>query len=191
MIKRKKWTETQLQDLMCDVERGTPMPIMKKKYKRNPGAIKYKIDDLGLKYDYRANSDYLSVNEVADILNVKRQTIGLWIKNNGLKPIINGKYRLISDDNLLKFLRKNQNLWCASRVRKEYFEDLDWFQQKLESEDDNFLKLHTLNRWSKLDEQRLIMYIQSGKSHQWIADRLGKSKKSVSMKIYYMKVSGK
>lgn len=178
---RRKWTEEEEKVLM---ERWGEMSIEKlgKKLKRSVFSLKVKAVRLGLG-PMIDNTEYLTISDVMDIMNVTRDRVSITWKNAGLKidskKLTNTMHiYIINFDDLIEFLKNNQDMW-DSRIVEPYMlgpED-NWLLEKRKNDEINPPRFY--KKWTDEEKAKAIMYIKKRKTYKEIASLLDKSECAV------------
>lgn len=181
-INKKKWTKKEIEFLQEHIENTDK--YLAKKLNRSIKSIKRKKHGMKLK-DYTI----LTASEVGRILKVDAKTITRW-KVLGLKMKKNNPEKISSPfrikiDELIKFLKANQDLWNASKLDL-YALGIEpkWLVEKRKKD---YKKIQFRN-WTKEEDARLIFLRNQDKSCIEIGKELGRTKDAVSKrycKLYY------
>lgn len=97
---------------------------------RSRASVNHKLIKMGLVGFFDA-SDELSQAEVSRLLHRSHKAIGYNWAKRGLKFRKVGKFRMISEKALVKFMYENQDLWDATDTETYFFEYYPWFHEKL------------------------------------------------------------
>lgn len=178
---RKKWTAEEIQTLLKLAENFTQSQIAKK-MKRPKSSIKGKMYELGLGC-LADRTDMWTFAEVAEVIGCDRGSIGKTWVAHGLLYYKRGAYRLVREQNLIKFMQEHPNLWDATKCDPYIFGQYDWFQAKLQ--DDKNRKGYTY--WTDYEKQRVLMLIRQGKTQNEIAGIVGRSRSSISHMVMRIK----
>lgn len=186
-INKKKWTKKEIEFLEENIERTDR--YLSKKLNRSIKSIKRKKHGMKLK-DYTI----LTASEVARILKVDVKTIIRWNKL-GLKMKKNNPEKVcspfrIKTDELLKFLKKNQKLWNASKLDLYALGvEPKWL---IEKRKEDYKKIW-FKKWTKEEDARLIFLRNQGKGCIDIGKELGRTSEAISKrycKLYYERKKG-
>jgi DNA-binding Lrp family transcriptional regulator len=137
-------------------------------------------------------TEFLNSNELGTLLGRSPCTIRKWIKNKGLphskKVLANERefYR-IDTKKLWEWIKENENL-----MRWDLYElgsianEPKWVLEKKK----NFKKT-TAKRWNKTEDMYLEFYYKQGLSFNKIAEKLGRTMKSIDMRLIRLKIKRK
>ena len=131
------------------------------------------------------NSLYLTLNEVAKILNVDVTTIHkVWIPNFNF-PVIKKKYNVrfvyrVDIDKLLNWCKYNQDRFSTINMEKYALgKEPDWLIEKRKRD---FNSIPARQEWSEALENQLLQYVIKGLSNKEIAIKMNRTDKSISRK---------
>lgn len=97
---------------------------------RDYRAVINKINHMGIG-NFLDNSEKLHLADVCMIVSRDKETIKrTWFKR-GLKYQKRGRYTMISEENLLKFMKEHPEYWDATKCDYYFFQRFQWFQTKL------------------------------------------------------------
>lgn len=176
-----RWTDRQISFLLKNYGK-IPIEKIEKKLKRNKNALRQKWRKL-TKYE-----DKLHVSDVARLFKVDVKTvIDFWIGKKGLPyRRVYREYNIDFGD-LLEWLESNQDLWDSKRL--DYLGlgyEYDWLVAKRINDKD---KVYHHISWTKEDESKLLLFIRSGKSFQFAAEKLNRTESSCRHK--YNRLNGR
>lgn len=179
---RRKWTHEEEQTLR-ELWGNHSINYVAAKLKRTVNSIKIRAYRIGLGPAIE-NTEYLTVSDIIDMLNVSRDRITTTWVNLGLKlerhKLSNEKWiYCITLENLIDFLRNNQNQWDSTNLEiyglgLEY----DWLVEKRKK--DVKEKPFCYRKWTLKEKQRAVVLLKMKKSYQEIANELERSEKAVS-----------
>ena len=187
---RRKWTEKEINYLL---EKWGSSSIEKiaKYLKRKETAVIVKARKLGLKTLYKG--EYLTTPDIAAILGITQQTVWKWIKTNKFKiskkNILNRKMYLITLENLIKWLKDNQDSWDASKVEL-YALGIEpkWLIEKRKIDAKKYKKRY--KAWSKNEDFQLINMYKLGYRAKDIAKEINRSVPAVNHRIRRLDILG-
>lgn len=192
---KSDWSEKELEQFKEMWGNGAiSMNIISNQLHRSKTALKVKAQRLGLG-PRPANSEYLTIRNITEEMQVSHDIVSAWIKNKGLKTIKcrSGKTRyMIETDVLLKFLKDNPEAYDASKISKYLFsEEPQWLQEKRKAD---LIKYSNIKNYKKEFSNEDDKVIQSmfilGKSDKEIAKKLGRTTTSIQgrrLKLFLMK----
>lgn len=135
-----------------------------------------------------ADSQYLTVPDIVEYLGISRDKVYAFI-HNGLKhkKCRSGSFKyLISQDDLLDFLKKHPDRYDASKVSPYLFvSEPDWFRQKRIS-DKKICSEKSHAVYSDADDKKLINMRVKGYSLADIAKELGRSECAIKTRLNRM-----
>lgn len=178
--KKKKWTPEEERKLIRLSETKTQSDIAKI-LKRSVSSVKYKRISMGI--DCFANqTDLLNITQISELTGIQKGSISKTWRKYGLKLKKEGCFSVISEDELIDFMKSHPELWKASDCDYYFFYRFDWFIERLEKEKSGIDELsHYRNRksWTELDISRFNMLKSRGLTHNQIATELGRTKNAV------------
>jgi hypothetical protein len=124
----RKWTDEEIAWIDENRSRKTPAQ-MAKRLKRSRAAVWSIMSKYGMK-SYASDTDMLTLYHIYEITGVAAETIKRkWIPN-GLQVRKLGTYQMVSQDDLLAYMRDHPEDWDASRLKNvTIFADAEWFDQ--------------------------------------------------------------
>lgn len=173
----RRWTQEEMQYLedKCGV---FTVASIAKHLGRSFDSVNIKLNRMGLQ-GFEKATDLLTVNQIHFMLGVEHRTIYRWGSKNGLKIKRKGNYTVVDQRELIKFLKNNQDLWNAKRVKDDtIFLGEEWFIQKKRND---VLKKYN---WTTSEEHRLQHLRHEGYSISEIAEKMERSESSIKYKIY-------
>lgn len=179
---RRMWTEDE-ELLLGELWGNHSINYIAIKLKRTLDSVKIRAYRLGLGPAIE-NTEYLTVSDISDMLNVSRDRItNTWVKL-GLKlkkhKLSNKKWiYCITLEDLIEFLKANQNEWDSRKLEIYMlgFED-DWLIEKRKK--DAKEKPFFYHKWTPYEKQRAITLLKMKKSYDEIAEELGRSSAAVA-----------
>lgn len=135
------WTEEETQYLVDNFGHLTAGYIARKLNKPYRSVIdKVNRMELG---SYLDNTDHLHLADVCRVVGRDKETIKrVWFKR-GLPHRKCGKYIIVTEQNLIKFMKTHPQYWNAHDCDYYFFSRFAWFQEKYKEES---IKI-TENRW--------------------------------------------
>ena len=185
--KHKRWTEEEI-DLLCRLSDNTPQTAIARQLGRSVKSVKCKRISMGIEC-YSDQRDKLCITEIAELTGLDKGTIGKTWRKYGLRFRNGGTIRVISENTLVDFMKKNPQLWKASRCDYHFFAKYKWFIERLQAERDGIdVCTHYMNKreWTDYEISRLQMLKKRGLTHKEIAQELGRTKRAIdhaSMKL--------
>ena len=175
--KRQKWTPEEVEKLKILSERYTEGDVARM-LKRSPSSIGNKRRELGID-SFTINTDKWNFKQITEAVGV---SIGVvhktWVKH-GLKFTKKGNLRMVDEDELLRFMKNNPNLWNAAKCDYYLFYQYPWFMEKYEK-DKQVPVEHRGYYWTDYQKQQFESLARKGCTHQQIADAIGKTKRAVA-----------
>lgn len=186
----KKWSNDEIEKLIYLRERYTQKDIARL-LNRTPSSVKCKINELQLG-GFMDNTDLLTLKQASEMVGVPEGVIHKTWRKYGLRPKRKGCYSVISENQLINFMKNHPDRWSALKCDYYMFYRFPWFIEKLEKERKD-QKSAYLNRkqWSTYELNRLLLLKKCGFTHKKIADELGRTKQSIDHKIMRMKSDGR
>lgn len=187
---RRKWTEKEINYLL-EKWGSSSVEKIAKYLKRKETAVIAKARKLGLKTLYKG--EYLTTPDIAAILGITQQTVWKWIKTNKFKiskkNILNRKMYLITLENLVKWLKDNQDSWDASKVEL-YALGIEpkWLIEKRKIDAKKYKKRY--KSWSKNEDFQLINMYKLGYRAKDIAKEINRSVPAVNHRIRRLDIWG-
>lgn len=181
----KKWTEEDI-NILEYLWGYNNISSIAKKLGRSHNAVRLKIKRLKLGC-FKNAGEYLNANQWANILGVDIHTVtDYWIKKLGLKgkkfnPSGESKYKqtFIRHNDMICFLKKNQNIWDSRRVELYAFgPEPQWLKNKREA--DKLMPKRRLQKWTAYEDGRLIVLYRKGYILSDIAKELNRSHAAVN-----------
>ena len=183
----KKWSNEEIEKLKYLRERYTSKDIARI-LKRTPSSVKCKINKLELG-GFIDNTDLLTLKQASEMVGVSEGVIHKTWRKYGLKTKRKGSYSVISEKQLIDFMKDHPERWSALKCDYYMFYRFPWFIEKLKKEKSDSQSVnHYLKRkpWTTYDVKRLILLKERGLSSEEIADELDRTKQSIDHKIMRM-----
>ena len=182
--RNKPWTkeeEERLKNLCGTRTDGEIAKIMH----RTKSSVKNKRLALGIPA-FLELTDKLLLIQIAELVGTEQSIIGKTWFRKGLPYKKQGCYKMVSEEQLVKFLKENLDLWKASKCDYYFFCRYKWFREKLEKEKQGIdTGNHYRNRriWTAVEVSRMNMLLKRGLTHEEIAEELGRTLQAVDHKI--------
>lgn len=133
--RHRRWTSDE-ETTLADLWGNTPIEKIAQKLNRTSSAIINRVFMLGLGSQIENNYDGITIQELADMFMINRNTIltswvSLGLKLDFRKRSNNSIYSFVKISNLYEFLEKNQNLWDSRILEKNILGiEPEWLQEK-------------------------------------------------------------
>ena len=179
MIKRK-WTEQEEEEFLKLSEKYSQTKIARK-LNRSVASVKGKRIRMNIDC-FSEQTDKLNITQISEITGIKKGSISKTWRKYGLKLKKEGCFSVISENELIDFMKSHPELWKASDCDYYFFYRFDWFIERLEKEKAGIYELsHYRNRksWTELDISRFNMLKSRGLTHNQIATELGRTKNAI------------
>lgn len=173
----KAWTEREiayLEGAWGNIAHST----IAKKLNRTRTAVRQKAFALGLRND----NEFMSVNEIAEAMNVHPHTIvNRWIRQNGL-PCKKSHYTYcITYDDLMNWLRDNPALWSAKHLEPYTLgSEPDWLIEKRKNE--QLPKSGT--PWLEHEKSAAVLMYRKGATNKEIGAAFGRTEEAARKLLY-------
>lgn len=183
--KGRIWRQSEIKSFSNDwLDGSVSKNKLIKKYNRSFPALKKKAFELGLGARPH-NDEFLSINEICDEMNVSNDRVSHWLKL-GLKYRKNrsGKTKyLISQDDLLEFLKQHQDLFNASLISNYLFvTEPNWLKEK-RKKDAEFYATNLRNEYTDNDDKTIILLFKCGKSNKEIAVDMKRTENAIAERL--------
>lgn len=96
------------------------------------------------------------------------------------------KFRVVSEKELVAFMKEHHELWRASQCDYDFFCKYDWFIERLKKErdgTDTIDRYRNRREWTDYELSKVKMLWKRGKTYNEIAEEVGRTKMSVYHKI--------
>lgn len=174
--KRKPWSQEDVERLIELRNKYTKKDIARL-MKRSTSSVNGKIQELGLG-GLLENTDKWTFQQIKESVGLAVGSINkTWVKR-GLKFVKRQNLRLVSEEDLLKFMKENTDLWDATKCDYYLFYQYPWFMKKLE-EDKKIPYEKKKYYWTDYQKQQFIIMKKRGFTHREIAEAIGKTKRAV------------
>ena len=187
----KKWSKKEISYLDENWGKKTLSKISKS-LKRSKNGVFIKAKRLKLGASTRAD-EYLTANQASLMLGIKDSNIVLrWIKIKNLPSqkrtmLFEKQFWMIKHEELIDWLEKNQDKFDSRKIELYALgSEPEWLQEK--RKEDKKLPINRFKKWTKREDESLIMYYQEGMKQKDIAKMFGRSIYSIERKINKSKV---
>ena len=179
-MSKRKWTEQEEEQFLKLSEKYSQTKIARK-LNRSVASVKGKRIRMNIDC-FSEQTDKLNITQISEITGIQKGSISKTWRKYGLKLKKEGCFSVISENELIDFMKSHPELWKASDCDYYFFYRFDWFMEKLEKEKSGIDELsHYRNRksWTELDISRFKMMKSRGLTHNQIATELGRTKNAV------------
>ena len=181
----RRWTKEELAYLE---ERADSMSTyaIAKALNRSYSAVNMKANREGIPLFNNA-TEMLSTYAISNMMGIEARAVRRWHRH-GLKYKKIHSRQMHKQENLIKFLRDNQELWDATRGDLYIVSSYPWFKEKYQK--DLAKKKANPNQtknWSKTDEHTLVHLRDKGWSYKRLAERYGHSESACRQKYCAIK----
>ena len=177
---KRKWTEQEEEQFLKLSEKYSQTKIARK-LNRSVASVKGKRIRMNIDC-FSEQTDKLNITQISEITGIQKGSISKTWRKYGLKLKKEGCFSVISENELIDFMKSHPELWKASDCDYYFFYRFDWFIERLEKEKSGIDELsHYRNRksWTELDISRFNMLKSRGLTHNQIATELGRTKNAV------------
>ena len=177
---KRKWTEQEEEEFLKLSEKYSQTKIARK-LNRSVASVKGKRIRMNIDC-FSEQTDKLNITQISEITGIQKGSISKTWRKYGLKLKKEGCFSVISENELIDFMKSHPELWKASDCDYYFFYRFDWFIERLEKEKSGIYELsHYRNRksWTELDISRFNMLKSRGLTHNQIATELGRTKNAV------------
>ena len=179
-MSKRKWTEQEEEEFLKLSEKYSQTKIARK-LNRSVASVKGKRIRMNIDC-FSEQTDKLNITQISEITGIQKGSISKTWRKYGLKLKKEGCFSVISENELIDFMKSHPELWKASDCDYYFFYRFDWFIERLEKEKSGIDELsHYRNRksWTELDISRFNMLKSRGLTHNQIATELGRTKNAV------------
>lgn len=143
--------------------------------------------ELGDAYD---NVDGIPLGDIAYLVGKNPGDIyHTWVYIHGLKARkIHNCLKVVTDEELARFMQEHPSLWLASECDKAYFSEYEWFNEALERERNLTIK-PPRTKWNQEDTEMIATLRRRGLSFKEIAKKLNRTESSCYFR--WKKIYGK
>lgn len=181
---RRKWTPEEEREFA--LLWGTiKVEIIAKRLKRTVFSLKVKAVRMGLGPMVRNNSELITISDMCDTLHVTRDRImGSWQElglNLKKKKLTNNRaYYYVIWEDLMSFLKNNQNEWDSRKLEKHMLGlEPDWLKEKrIRDKKENPL---WYRRWTMGEINKAEMLFKCGKDYAYIAKELDRTEGAIAI----------
>ncbi|MGM9834801.1 MAG: hypothetical protein ACI31M_03385 [Bacilli bacterium] len=180
---RRTWTIEE-ETLLSDLWGTKSIETIAKTMKRTVFSLKVKAVRMGLGPMVKNNYDLITVSDMCDLLNIKRDRItSTWV-DLGLKlkkkKLTNSRsYYVITWNDLMEFLENNQNEWDSRCVEKNMLgTEPEWLKEKRVRD----IKENPLwyRKWTEEEIKQAENLFKAGKDYLEIAESINRSEWAVA-----------
>lgn len=175
--KRQKWTQEEIDRLIVLSERYTQSGIARL-MNRELSSVKGKLHELQLG-GLMDRTDRWTITQVAEAVGMDKGTIYRTWSKYGLKSVKRGLYRLIKEEDLIKFMKEHPERWDATKCDYYLFYKYPWFMEKLEQDKKQPSTQKKREHWTDYQKQQFVLMKRRGFTHREIAESIGKTKLAV------------
>lgn len=179
-MSKRKWTEQEEEQFLKLSEKYSQTKIASK-LNRSVASVKGKRIRMNIDC-FSEQTDKLNITQISEITGIQKGSISKTWRKYGLKLKKEGCFSVISENELIDFMKSHPELWKASDCDYYFFYRFDWFIERLEKEKSGIDEIsHYRNRksWTELDISRFNMLKSRGLTHNQIAAELGRTKNAV------------
>lgn len=181
----RRWTEEELAYLEEKADTMSTYAIAKA-LKRSYNSVNLKASREGIPL-FNTSTELLSAYAIATMMGVESRAVYRWHRYGLKYKRINGRLMHKQND-LIKFLKDNPDLWNATKGDPYLISMYPWFQEKYEK--DLAKKKANPNQtknWSKTDMQTLVHLRDKGWNYRQLAERYGHSANACKQKYCEIK----
>lgn len=176
----KRWTQEELETLEDMIDKYTVASIAKK-LGRSFDAVNIKLNRIGLA-GFERSTDLLTMNQVCLMMGVQSRTVKKKWKNKGLHIMRKGRYQVIRQEELIKYLENHPEDWNATGVTDDsLIMAYPWYKEKKK------VDTKRSRYWSQKDISQLNYLRHEGYTTREIAEKMGRSESSIKYKLYRRK----
>ena len=181
----RRWTEEELAYLEEKAD-STSTHTIAKVLNRSYHSVNIKASRMGIPL-FNTSTEMLSTYAIATMMDVDKRTVYRWHRY-GLKYRQIRCRQMHKQDNLIKFLKENQELWDATRGDPYIVSKYSWFKEKYQRDLDKKKECPKKNKnWSKTDMQTLVYLREHGWSYLQLAERYGHTANACKQKYCDLK----
>ena len=180
---KRNWTKEE-EDTLRRVWGSKSIESISRTLHRSVYSLKVKANKLHLGPMYGNDAMYLTIPMISDMLKVSYDTVNITWRKLGLKieeKILtkSKKYYGVSWDNLILFLKNNQDRWDSKKLDIFSFgEEEEWLLRKREK--DSITKNNSYRRWSEEEiEEVKRLFLVEKKNYEEIALLVNRSSSAV------------
>ena len=176
----RKWTEKELRFLEKNADKMLVSQLAQS-LKRSRDAVALKMSRTDIK-SFARSTDLLHLKHIADLMGIQWRTVNKW-RSEGL-PVKQIGYRYLVDaDDLIKFLKKRQDLWDVGKVPDRLtFDAMTDYAFK-----DMKPKRNCSHFWTPMEIATLKRMHSRNKTAREIGNAVGRSEKAVRQKMFYLR----
>lgn len=173
----RRWTQDELQ-ILESMSGAFTVATIAKKLGRSFESVNIKLNRMGMSGFVRT-TDLLTMNQVSLMLGVERRTMNKKWRDKGLHIMKRGRYRVVRQNDLIRYLRDHPEDWNAANVNDDsLIMQYSWYKDKR--------KTDTKSRyfWTPDEISKLHHLRRKGYSVSEIAEQMGRSQSSIKYKLY-------
>lgn len=175
--KRKTWTPEE-EELLRKLSRKYTISDIAKKLGRTVLSVKNKKRELDIG-PLLELTDLWNFNQLSEAVGKSMGAVNKSWVANGLKFVKRGRYCLVEEKEVLRFMKEHPDLWDATKCDYYLFYQYPWFIKKLE-EDRKKPANAKKYFWTDYEKSVLVTLKKRNVSNGEIAKRLGRTKNSIS-----------
>lgn len=179
---KRYWTTAE-EEFLCENIGSMTLEQIAKRLNRTKASVKCKADHLHK--SRRKCSETLSMNEVMNLLGItnSRKITEDWCQR-GFKLKKVGFIYAIDTEELLKFLKKNQDLWNAAMVNDDsIFYNQKWYLEKRENDQNKKRK----QAWNISERNKLRHLLNKNMTYQEISIKLNRTVSACRQQAFYLR----
>lgn len=181
----RRWTEEELAYLEEKADSISTYAIAKA-LNRSYHSVTIKASRMGIPL-FNTSTERLSTFAIANMMDVDVKAVHRWHRYGLKYKRIQGR-QMHRQDNLIKFLKENQELWDATRGDPYIVSKYPWFKEKYQKDLAKKKECPKRNKnWSKTDMQTLVYLREHGWSYSQLAERYGHSASACKQKYCDLK----
>lgn len=176
----RRWTPEEIAQ-MEELAAVFPTKQVAQKLGRSHAAVLNKMSRTGIQ-SYPAMSDALTLHQMQLLLGVEYKTVmNKWV-SKGLKVRRKGMFRMVTQHEMLRYLKEHPEDWNAKKVTDEaIFTGCEWFEEKKKTDT---LKARA---WTPAEIATLKIRYRQGRPLRDVAAELGRSENGVKNKLLHMR----
>lgn len=176
----RRWTKEEEEKLEIYCGKYSTGEIARK-LKRSESSVRCKRMRMEVP-NFFEQTDKLTGAEIGRLVGMDKSNIyRTWVEK-GLKVQMVGRNKMVSEEQLVEFMKEHQELWKASKCDYYYFCRYKWFKDRLQRERnglESYDNYKNFKHWTTKDISRVRMLKQRGLTHREIADEVGRSKQAI------------
>lgn len=174
----RHWTAEELQTLEDMIGNYTVASIARK-LGRSFDAVNIKLNRMGLS-GFEKSTEFLTMNQVRRMFSVEHKTVSKTWRNKGLHFMKKGNYLVCRQEDLIKFLEANPDVWNAAKVTDDsLIMSYPWYKEKKKRD------AKKPYFWTPEEVSKLYLLFYQGYTIREIAKRMGRTESSIKSKLSY------